>query len=352
MNEFNLNKTADGTKSISLNYLPMGLNNILFSDADKYITATCESSSTSNVTFTENNVSTEYMAKKIYIVGTANNTKVNMISGVASDGQLIIRNTNANGDKILYTCFPLVVTNPGPRNSGIDAVIQVATSGTSKTSLNVDFNADIFAKEVPELRYIEYTSNLGNSARVVTFASPISIISVYLKSLENNTNLFNLQPDTYSILIPPVPGEWMECDYVPIDSEEVEAYNLPVSSSLVQDTAAHNSLKTMFMYILFLIFTGLSYSIVPLIYKYILKLIFDFSGTIIRNEQIKKMGTFDLFSRSLLIATVIVFFMIGEQYILYGVILAIVTLLGYIIVSSKKAMLKDWPIDELERERS
>ena len=308
MNEFNLNKTTDGTKSITLNYLPLGLNNILFSDSDKNITATCEDSSSSNITFVENNVSTEYKAKKIYIVGTANNTKVNMISGVASDGQLIIRNANANGDKILYTCFPLVVTNPGPRNSGIDAIIQTATSGTTKTSLSVDFNADIFAKEVPELRYVEYTSNLGNSAKVVTFAAPISIISVYLKALENNTNLFNIQPDSYSILTPPVPGEWMECDYVPIDSEEVEAYNLPVSSSLVQDSAAHNSLKTMFMYILFLIFTGLSYTMIPLVYKYILKLVFEFSGTIIRNEQLKKMGMFDVVMRSLLIGVVIVFF--------------------------------------------
>ena len=352
MNEFNLNKTADGTKSITLNYLPIGLNNILFSDANKYVTASCEVSSSSNVTFVENNVSTEYKAKKIYIVGTANNTKINMISGVPSDGQLIIRNTNANGDKILYTCFPLVVTNPGPRNSGIDAIIQTATSGTTSSTLSVDFNSDIFAKEVPDMKFVEYTSNLGNSAKVVTFGHPISIISVYLKSLENNTNLFNLQPDEYSILIPPVPGEWMECDYVPIDSEEVEAYNLPVSSSLVQDSAAHNSLKTMFMYILFLIFTGLSYSIIPLIYKYILKLVFEFTGTIIRNEQMKKMGYFDLVMRILLITITILFFMFGGQYILYGVLIAIATLLGYIIISSKKAMLKDWPIDEIERDNS
>ena len=91
---------------------------------------------------------------------------------------------------------------------------------------------------------------------------------------------------------------------------------------------------------------------IPLVYKYILKLVFEFSGTIIRNEQLKKMGMFDLVMRSLLIGVVIVFFMLGEQYILYGVVIAIATLLGYIIVSSKKAMLKDWPVDELEREQS
>jgi hypothetical protein len=351
MNEFNLNKTSDGTKSITINYLPLGLKDILFNDSDKNITATCELSSSSNVTFVENNVTTEYKAKRIYIVGNANDTKVNMISGVTTNGQLIIRNTNANGDKILYTCFPLMVTNPGPRNSGIDSIIRTATSGTTKTSLTVDFNADIFAKEVPDLKYLEYTSNLGNSAKVITFGAPISIISVYLMTLENNTNLFNLQPDNYSLISPPVPGEWMECDYVPIDSEEVETYNLPVSSSLVQDSAAHNSLKTMFMYILFLIFTGLSYSLIPLVYKYILKLIFDFSGTIIRNEQIKKMGYFDFFMRVALIATTVIFFMLGQQFILYGVVIAIATLLGYIIITSKKAMLTNWPIDELEREK-
>ena len=144
----------------------------------------------------------------------------------------------------------------------------------------------------------------------------------------------------------------MECDYVPIDSEEVETYNLPVTSSLVQDSAAHNSLKTMFMYILFIIFTGLSYTLIPSIYKYILKLVFEFTGTIVRNEKIKKMGYFDITMRFTIIAVSIICFLMGEQYILYGVILAIVALLGHVIISSRKSLVEDWPIKELERERS
>jgi len=351
MNGFNINKTSDSTKSIKINYLPIGLNDILFSESNNYITANCEVSSSSNITFVDNNVTTEYKAKKIYILGTANDTKVNEINGIPSNGQLIIRNTNANGDKILYTCFPLVVINPAPRNSGIDAIIQTATSGSTKTSLTVDFNSAIYAKEVPDLKYIEYTSNLGNNAKVVTMGAPIYISSTYLMKLENNTNLFNLQPETYSILAPPVPGEWMECDYVPIDSEEVETYNLPVSSSLVQDSAAHDSLKTMFMYILFLIFTGLSYTLIPLIYKYLLKTIFKLTDTNIRNEQKKKMGYFDIAVPLTLFIVIIVCFALGEQYILYGVIIAIAILLGHIIISSKKSTLTNWPIDDLQQER-
>ena len=355
MTGFNLNRTIDGTKSIKLNYLPIGLNNITLDESNKKIVATCELSSTSNVTFVENNITIEYKAKQIYIVGKANNTKINMINGIESDGQLIIKNVNANGDKLLYTCFPLVVTNPGPISGGIDAVIQTAINGSSTTTTTVDFQSDIFAKEVPELKYIYYTSNLGNSANVVTFASPISIISVYLKTLENNTNLFNLQPNIYSILTPPTPGEWMECDYVPIDSTEIESqsFELPIKSGIVQQASAHDSLKTMFMYILFLLFTGLSYTIIPISYKYVLKLIFDFNSEIQKPARLKTMGRFDLITRIFLIILIITFFALGEQYLLYGIIITIITLLGYIIISSKKSMAgNNWPIDELESERS
>ena len=352
MTGFNLTKSQDGTKSIKINYSKMEINNILSDNKDKYITGNCEPSSTSNVTFVENNVTTEYKATKIYIVGNANNTKVNMINGVTANGQLIIRNENVNRDKILFMCFPLYVANSLPKKTHIDHIIQIGTSGTTNTSSSANFDADIFAKEVPNLKYIDYTSNLGNSAKVVTYGAPIYILSARLMALENNLNIFNIQPDEYSIISPPVPGEWMECDYVPIDSEEVETYNLPVTSSLVQDSAAHNSLSTMFMYILFLIFTGLSYTLIPVIYKYILKLVFQFTGTIMRNERISKMGYFDLIMIISFIAIAFVCFILGEQYILYGVILAIVTLLGHLIISSKKSMSTNWPINELEREKS
>jgi len=351
MNEFNLSKSIDTSKSITLNYIPIGLKNILLNTDDKNITAECETSPSSHVTFTDNNIKSEFKATSVCIVGTANDTKVNQISGVASNGQLIIKNVDTDNNEVLFMCFPLVVANPGPSNSGIDALIRIAAPDIP-TTLTVNFNADIFAKEISEVKYVEYSSSLGN-ARVVTFAHPISIISAQLMGLENNTNFFNLQPSEYSILTPSTPGEWMECDYVPIDSEEVETYNLPVSSSLVQDSAAHNSLKTMFMYILFLLFTGMSYSVIPAIYKYILSFLFINLGTTGQSARKIFMDRFDTIMRVSLLILIIIFFAIGNQFILYGIVISIVTLLGYIIISSKKSNDKKddvWPINEIERD--
>lgn len=352
MNEFNLSKSIDTSKSITLNYIPIGLKNILLNTDDKNITAECETSPSSHVTFTDNNIKIEFKASKVFIVGTADETKVNQISGFASNGQLIIKNVDTGNDEVLFMCFPLVVTNPGPSNSSIDALIRIAAPHIP-TTLTVNFNADIFAKEIPEVKYVEYTSNLGNAARVVTFAHPISIISNDLMALANNTNFFDLQPSEYSILTPSTPGEWMECDYVPIDSEEVETYNLPVSSSLVQDSAAHNSLKTMFMYILFLLFTGMSYSVIPAIYKYILSFLFINLGTTGQSARKIFMDRFDTIMRVSLLILIIIFFAIGQQFILYGIVISIVTLLGYIIISSKKSNdTKDdfWPINEIQKD--
>jgi len=353
MSEFNLSKTIDTTKSISLNYIPIGLKNIIYNDDKVNISAECETSPSSHVTFTDNNIKSEYKATRVYIVGTANDTKVNQISGIASKGQLIIKNVDTDNNEVLFMCFPLVVTNPGPSNSGIDALIR--TAGSQTTTLTVNFNNDIFAKEIHEVKYLEYTSSLGNAARVVTFAHPISIISTRLLELQNNENFFDLQPSEYSVLTPSTPGEWMECDYVPIDSEEVETYNLPVTSSLVQDSAAHNSLKTMFMYILFLLFTGLSYSIIPAIYKYILSFLFKIFETNGYSARTTFMSKFDAVMKFSLIFLIVIFFWFGKQFILYGIVIAIVTLLGYIIISSKKSNDKKddfWPITDIERDET
>ena len=354
MSSFDLSKPVDTSKSISLNYIPIGLKNIIYNDDKVNISAECETSPSSHVTFTDNNIKSEYKATRVYIVGIGQDpTTINQISGIASKGQLIIKNVDTDNNEVLFMCFPLVVTNPGPSNSGIDALIR--TAGSQTTTLTVNFNNDIFAKEIHEVKYLEYTSSLGNAARVVTFAHPISIISTRLLELQNNENFFDIQPSEYSVLTPSSPGEWMECDYVPIDSEEVETYNLPVTSSLVQDSAAHNSLKTMFMYILFLLFTGMSYSIIPAIYQYILSFLFVIFDTNGYSARTAFMGKFDAVMKVLLLALIIMFFWMGQQFILYGIVISIVTLLGYIIISSKKSNdTKDdfWPINEIEKDEA
>ena len=67
---------------------------------------------------------------------------------------------------------------------------------------------------------------------------------------------------------------------MPIDSsEEVATYSLPVGSGLVQENAAYNSLKTMMTYIMFIIFTALSYMMIPYTYTFLLQQVFNYTQT-------------------------------------------------------------------------
>ena len=231
------------------------------------------------------------------------------------------------------------------------------TTNPTTNQLKANFDEDIYSKKVPDTRFVEYTSTKGNKAKVLTFGAPVSIISVYLMSLENNVNLFNIQPNTYSIVTLTAPGEWMECDYVPIDSsEEVATYSLPVGSGLVQENAAYNSLKTMMTYIMFIIFTALSYMMIPYVYAFLLQQLFKYTQTKMDVEREKTMKNFDMgatFAMALLASLLIVMgattgYDFSPSMLLYGVIIGIMVLLGIIIVNSKKSMNKEWPLNEME----
>ena len=355
---FDIHKTIDNTQSISFQFASLGVKSIFYNSNDKFISADCEVSPSSNVTYVENGQTTEYKARQLYIVGNAGSTKTNQLLGQETHGQLIIKTANANGDKTLFMCFPLKVVNPGPQNTSIDSMIRMATTTNSTTNqLKANFDEDIYSKKVPDTRFVEYTSNKGNKAKVLTFGAPVSIISVYLMSLENNVNLFNIQPDTYSIVTLTAPGEWMECDYVPIDSsEEVATYSLPVGSGLVQENAAYNSLKTMMTYIMFIIFTALSYMMIPYTYTFLLQQVFKYTQTKLDVEREKTMKTFDMgatFTMAFLASLLIIMgattgYDFSPSMLLYGVIIGILVLLGIIIVNSKKSMNKDWPLNEME----
>lgn len=359
---FNLKKTPDNTKSVVINYLPIGLSSIFRDEQNKYITADCALSSNSNVTYTDNNVSMEYKANKLWIVSdgefSSNKTPMNKINGVAADAQLIIRNMNSNGDKILFTCFPLVVKNPGPSRGAIDSIVRSTLDNV--TQLTVNLNDEIFADQKPGTKYVEYTSKKGNNAIVLMYGGAIEIISEQVKTLENNVNLFNLQPKEYNIIGAPVPGEWMECDYVPIDSEEVATYNLPVSSQLVQDSSAQNSFKTMIMFIIFILIAVACFGVIPAAYVFFLGFIFNYTKTVNPIDQRSMMNRINQIIAIIFGIAIIQCFYIGvfaspesypnyAQYLLWGIILSVFIGVCYLILESKKTMSKNWPIDDIQR---
>ena len=361
---FNLKQTEDTTKSVIFNYLPIALTQLNRDDTNKFITANCSQSSTSNVTYTENNIPTEYKANKIWIIsnGTFSSFKspMNQINGINSDSQLIIRNMNSNGDKTLFMCFPLIVKNPGPSRGVIDSIIRAETQNISQ--LTVDFNNDIRRNQTSGTKFIEYTSTKGNKATVLMYGNAIEILSESVKDLENNVDLFNIQPSKYNIIGAPVPGEWMECDYVPIDSEEVASYNLPVSSQLVQDSSATNSLKTMVMFIIFILITMTCFSVIPAAYIFILQFVFNYSQSVNPIDQKHMMNKFNQIIMIIFGIVILGCFYIGvfanpdsypnyAQYLLWGIVLSVVIGVCYLILESKKSMSKNWPIDDIQREQ-
>lgn len=357
---FDLTNNEDNTKSVSINLTSLGLVNIYKSTSNSYITADIESSSSSNITYTENNKATEYKAKKLYIIGKAGGNALNEIIGVANqDGQVVIEATNTNNTKTLYFCIP-IYTSSSVGQTDIDTLIQYSNGGA--TQLNANFQKTIDDNITPsngsppiDIRYIIY---YNNENPIITLGTSIPIISTYIKELQNNFDfLGDPNPQNYSVCKSPLPGEWMECDYVDIDSDEVASYNLPVGSGLVQDNAAYNSLRTMMMYIIFIIFSGLSYIIVPHTYIFILNFIFNLSDIKNPAAQTKQMGNFDFIMGgivgilifALILAGVISTSSVAPVLLLYGVLLGIFVLLCHIIITSKKSADSTWPISEIQK---
>jgi hypothetical protein len=355
---FNLNKATDTTKSVIVNYSSIGLTSLFRDDKNNYITANCTLSSSSNVTYTENNVTTEYKANKLWFISngeySSNKTPMNQINGITSTGQLIIRNMNTNGDKIIFVCFPLqqTIVNQG----AIDNILLAVKNNKS------NFQVDLGPEFTPGTKYVEYTSTKGNNAIVLTYGGVIEIMSEVVKSLENKVDLFNLQPSEYNIIAGPVPGEWMECDYVPIDSDEVATYNLPVSSQLVQDSAAHDSFKTMIMFIIFILLAIACFTVIPASYVFFLGYVFKYSNSKTPDDQRKMMTKINQIIVILFSIVIIQCFYIGvfadpeqypnyAQYLLWGIILSVIIGVCYLIMESKKTMSKDWPIEEIQRDQ-
>lgn len=353
---FNLSKAPDTTKSVIVNYSSLGLTSLFRDETNNYITADCTLSSSSNVTYTDNNVTTEYKANKLWFISdgstTSNITPMNQINGVTTTGQLIIRNMNTNGDKTLFICFPLFQTTAeqGP----IDNILLAVKNKQS----NLVFELE--KQLTPGTKYVEYTSTKGNKATVLTYGTAIEIRSELIKALENNLDLFNLQPKEYNIISGPLPGEWMECDYVPIDSDEVATYNLPVSSQLVQDSSAHNSFKTMIMFILFIFIAIACFTVIPGAYVFFLGFILNYSEIKTPDDQRKTMNKVNQIILIIFGIAIIQCFYIGvfaspekypnyAQYLLWGIILSVFIGVCYLVMESKKSMSKDWPIDDIQR---
>jgi len=362
---FDLTKEVDTSKSIKINYIPMGVTGIINDDTNHWITGQCERGSSSNVTYSDSGVTKEYKADKLWIVSNKNGagqTPLQQVTGKEYNAELFIRNLDTNNNDPMYTCFLLNVVDSGPENSQIDGIVRAATADPAVTSLNVDLNADIFRINTDDAKYIQYKSSNGRT--VFVCSEPIKVTATAIFTLENNMKLFDMTATDYSLIGSPVPGDWMECDYVPIDGEEATSYNLPIVSGIVQDQAANSSLRTMIMFILFILFMGISYTIIPTAYMYTAKIIFEVMEVGESPEDQKSQLKSINIGLSVLIAgTAIILFFIGagvfgntdnipnaSLLLLIGMSLGIFYMIGYIILQSKTSADKEWPINKIQED--
>ena len=381
----NIDQEVDTTQSVFYNFNNLPLTNILLNNTNAsegnntFIQADVSETSSSNLTYTNNNASSEYRSTAIYINGSDDGSMVPQITGIQSpqQGQLIIINTivsqsSANPETIKMI-FPLIVTSVAAEQNDLDLVFRSAqpmeridANGTTQTnttggSATINIQKTLDEQITADTKYfifddpINGNNNLPN--KVVIFGGIYYIISVSMFTLKtlyssslNGWPSYTI-PDTYNTILATQPGQWMECDYVDVDSDNVA---VTISSGMVQDNAAYNSLRTMMMYILFIIFTAFSYTLIPQIYILMLKAFFAFMEAETKGKHSRAMESFDLGALIFFFVLCFLFIIIGVNQspllLLYGVCLGILTMLGHIIIKSKKSMAaaEEWPITEIQ----
>ena len=351
---FSITKTPNTSESVTLNYPHMGLTSLRMDTYNSWVTATCSRATSPNVTYTNtNNVTTNYYASRLWIVGgaTGSSHPLHQFSGYPTTvfpqgsptAELIIQNNTEDQESTIYTCFLLnyVGTN-APPGSQIDNMFNVISS--NQTEVTVDLNTDIFRTGDQDAKYIQYTSeNIGSGTNVIIYSQPLDIGATAVELLQNNLGLFDMYNSNYNILIPATPGDWMECDYVPIDSEEVASYNLPLVSGVIADSNAQNSMQTIMMFIVFSILTAFAYMLIPSIYLYIIRILLGngYSGPQQKKDTIFK---FDMWSSILFCGIAVILIGFGAfgnsdnagTLLSTGLTMSIYYLLTYVIIQSKK----------------
>lgn len=368
-----IDQAPNNTCSVTLNYLPMGVSAIMMDPDNKWVTGLCSRSSSPNVTYTnDQNVTTTYYANKLWIVGSATGTNCplhefsgyppgqlqTVVSGAPSSapsttpagqqptGELIIQNFSEDGSKVLYMCFLLVyVGSNAPPGGQIESLFDAVIN--KQTEKTVDFNSDIFGNVDPKAVYLEYNSvKLNKGAEVMIYSNPIRIGATMVNILQNNLGMFDMYNATYTTIPLSVPGSWMECEYVPLDSEEVAAYNLPLASDILENQSNQNSMKTIMTFIVFAILCGIAYAIVPDSYLFLVRMALG-KGFKSPQQEVNRIFWLDVIMSSVILITAVTLIMVGAfanpqttpntgTILTAGLTMAILFVLCYIIVQSKK----------------
>ena len=115
----------------------------------------------------------------------------------------------------------------------------------------------------------------------------------------------------------------------------------------------------MLMFIIFILIAVACFGVIPAAYVFFLGFIFKFTNTVNPIDQRHMMNRINQVITVIFGIAIIQCFYIGvfanpeaypnyAQYLLYGMILAIILIVCYIIIQAKRAFSKNWPINEIQ----
>lgn len=351
MSAFNPNQPTNTSITIMTNYIALNISNMTLNSTTNYVTGSCQPTSSSNITYTNASSTNEYKADTMWIIGDApgsSNPLHDVLGAQNVIGEIVIRNVSTNNDNYIYMCYLLSPSTNTGSTSQVDTIMNSVYSNSGSVPININLNADT-SETLSSAKYIVYTSSsLNPGVTVCVYSIPIPVSSSsssYLLTLQNNLDLFDMSASVYSVVGTNTEGSWMECDYVPIDSEEIMTYNLPINSGVAKDQSTFNSFQTIILFVVFFFISVFAYFLIPSVYSW---LAMNLLSKINDQDEIQKKNRIfmmDCIVSGLLVGVSVILIATGAfgpespnngDVLLSGFCISIIYIIGYIIIQSKK----------------
>jgi hypothetical protein len=347
MSNFDTTKAPDATQQLTHDFPTTIANSIIRDTANSSISAVIMPGKKPNVVYINQTITTNFKANQLWIVSESAGTKnkLHSIPGITFNGEMIIKlvpDNNISGINVLYFCF-LLASSSQNKDSPIDDLIKNANT-TNTVNLNINSAMEDLGTAG---NYFVYQSSSADKAMVVVFTNPIGIKTNIL-SLQNNLNLFPMASASYSLLKGQLSqeGDWMECDYVPIGTDTINTYNLPIQSTAIKDMGSIDTFRTIIMFVVFLFICAFSYLIIPTVYLIVLQRILG-NQYLDQASKKKKIFYIDIIVSFAFCATALILICVGAfadptpsvnsgDLILSGLVISILYIISYIVIQSKK----------------
>lgn len=340
---FDLTQTPDTKKSVLFDYPQTTVHNINLNDSEYLQCDFSTGGASSNIVYTESNVTSNFKSNQLRIYGVL---FPKLVKTIEHTGTLVIKNTpTTNNPPNVYMCF-LLRTNPIAVPTGIDNLMSPLANPNPSLYLN-----NLIKPETGTNQYIVYTGKdkNRNETTMIIYTSPISVAAQPFKSTASDW-IGLVEPVSYSIVSKNSDGEWMECDYAPMDSDEVvTTYNIPIQSSVLKDSKTFDSFRTLIMFMVFLMLCIFSYLIIPSVYLAVIaKLLTAVGGNSISSGEKKTWILYiDIAISAVFGITGLILLCVGAfanpdevkntgDILLSGFIISIIFVISYIVIQSKK----------------